>query len=176
MDIDQRCSVLETAGPFALLGRHEQEELASHMTESFLRTGDTVFEQGQMGDAFFVVASGRARVVAKDSANREVSLALLKRGDHFGEVALLLDVPRSSTVRAADDLVLLRLDRRDFLNLLADHPDLRVALERYLQEFAIRDFLKRFTALGAVPAPLLRQILEQLSELSVAAGTIIFRE
>src|SRR5580698_2889501 len=143
MDIDQRCSVSETAGPFALLGRHEQEELASHMTECFLRTGDTVFEQGQAGDAFFVVVSGRARVVAKDSANREVSLAVLKRGDHFGELALLLDVPRSSTVRAAEDLVLLRLDRNDFGNFVAEHPDARVALERYLREFTIRDFLKR---------------------------------
>jgi ATP-binding cassette, subfamily B, bacterial HlyB/CyaB len=175
MDLDQRCSVLETAGPFALLGRHEQEELASHMTECFLRTGDTVFEQGQAGDAFFVVVSGRARVVAKDSANREVSLAVLKRGDHFGELALLLDVPRSSTVRAADDLVLLRLDRPEFVKALTDHPELRVALERYLKEFAIRDFLKRFTALGSVPAPLLRQIVEQLEELNVAAGAIVFR-
>jgi ATP-binding cassette, subfamily B, bacterial HlyB/CyaB len=176
MDIDQRCLILEAAGPFALLGRDELEQLAARMTECFFRTGDTVFEQGQIGDAFFVVASGRARVVAKDAANREVSLAVLKRGEHFGEVALLLDAPRSSTVRAADDLVLLRLDRKEFLNVLADRPELRVALERYLKEFAIRDFLKRFTALGAVPAPLLRQILEQLEEQTVTAGTIVFRE
>ena len=60
MDIDQRCLILEGAGLFALLGRDEKERLAARMTESFLRTGDTVFEQGQMGDAFFVVASGRA--------------------------------------------------------------------------------------------------------------------
>lgn len=84
---------------------------------------------------------------------RELSLAVLKRGDHFGEIALLLDAPRSSAVRAADDLVLPRLDRKEFLNVLANRPDLRVALERCQKEFAIRDFLKRFTALGAVPAP-----------------------
>src|SRR5271170_5474911 len=155
MDTDQRCLILESAGLFALLGRREHERLAAQMTECFFRTGDTVFEQGDDGDAFFVVASGRARVVGKDSANREVSLAVLKRGDHFGEVALILDVPRSSTVRAAEDLVLLRLDRKDFNNFVADHPEARIALERYLREFAIRDFLKRFTALGTVPAPLL---------------------
>src|SRR5271170_7908942 len=167
MDIDQRCLILEGAGPFALIGRPEQERLAARMTECYFRTGDIIFEQGQIGDAFFVIVSGRARVIARDSANREVSLAVLKRGDHFGEVALILDVPRTSTVRAADDLVLLRLDRSEFLAIMADNPDLRVALERYLKEFAIRDFLKRFTALGVVPAPLLRQIIEQLEELNV---------
>ncbi len=176
MDTDQRCLILESAGLFALLGRSEHERLAARMIECFFRTGDTVFEQGEDGDAFFVVASGRARVVGKDSANREVSLAVLKRGDHFGEVALILDVPRSSTVRAAEDLVLLRLDRKDFNDFVADHPEARIALERYLKEFTIRDFLKRFTALGAVPAPLLREILEQLAEQSVTAGTIIFHE
>ena len=176
MDTDQRCSILETAGPFALLGRGALEELAARMTECFLRTGDTVFEQGQAGDAFFVVVSGRARVLSRDAANREVSLAVLKRGDYFGEIALLLNVPRSSTVRAADDLVLLRLDRAEFFQTLAGHPELKIALERYLKEFAVRDFLKRFTALGAVPAPLLRQILEQLEEQNVAAGTILFRD
>jgi len=176
MDIDQRCLILEGAGPFALIGRPEQERLAARMTECYFRTGDIIFEQGQIGDAFFVIVSGRARVIARDSANREVSLAVLKRGDHFGEVALILDVPRTSTVRAADDLVLLRLDRSEFLAIIGENPDLRVALERYLKEFAIRDFLKRFTALGVVPAPLLRQIIEQLEELNVAAGTIVFRD
>ncbi len=94
MDIDQRCLILEAAGPFALLGRDELEQLAARMTECFFRIGETVFEQGQIGDAFFVVASGRARVVAKDAANREVSLAVFKRGEHFGEVAL--DAGRAS--------------------------------------------------------------------------------
>jgi subfamily B ATP-binding cassette protein HlyB/CyaB len=175
MDIEQRRSILQMAGIFTLLGPEELEHLATCMTEVLLTTGETVFHQGDVGDAFFVVASGRARVVGRDSAGREVSLSVLRRGDHFGELALLLDVPRSATVRAAEDLVVLRLGREDFFNFLSERPHVRSALERYLREVAIRDFLKRFTALGSVPGPILREILEQVEELTVAAGTVVVR-
>ena len=154
----------------------EQERLAAKMTECFLRTADTLFERGDPGDALYVVASGRARVVGKDSAGHEISLAVLKRGEHFGDIALLSDVPRTATVRAAEDLVVLRLDRNDFLNFLAEHPHVRVALERFLKDFSTRDFLRQFTAMSAVPAALLRQVIEQLEERSVAPGTVVVRE
>ncbi len=176
MDIDQRRSILELASPFALLNRQEQERLAAKMTECFLRTGDTLFERGDPGDALYVVASGRARVVGTDAAGREISLSVLKRGEHFGDIALLSDVPRTATVRAAEDLVLLRLDRRDFLDYLDRHPHVRLALERFLQDFSTRDFLRQFTAMSAVPAALLRQVMEQLEERSVAAGTVVVRQ
>jgi subfamily B ATP-binding cassette protein HlyB/CyaB len=176
MDLELRRSLLEEASLFSLLTRDEQERLATQMTECFLRAGDTVFERGDVGDAFYVVASGRARVVGRDAAGREVSLSVLKRGDHFGEIALLSGVPRTATVRAADDLVLLRLDRHDFLQFLSRHPHVRVALERFLSDFSTRDFLKQFTALGAVPAPLLRQIIEQLQERLVQPGEILARQ
>ena len=176
MDIDQRCSILELASPFSLLSRPEQERLAARMTECFLRTGDTLFERGDPGDAFYVVASGRARVIGQDAAGREISLSVLKRGDHFGDIALLTEAPRTATVRAAEDLVLLRLDRHDFLNYLAEHPHVRVALERFLKDFSTRDFLRQFTAMSAVPAALLRQVMEQLEERTVASGTVVVRE
>jgi ATP-binding cassette, subfamily B, bacterial HlyB/CyaB len=175
MDIEQRRSILQVAGIFSLLGPEEQEHLATRMTEVYLTTGETLFRQGDEGDAFFVVASGRARVVGKDSAGREVSLSVLRRGDHFGEVALLLNVPRTATVRAAEDLVVLRLGREDFLEFQAAHPGIRVAFQRYLQETAVRDFVKRFTALGTLPGPLLREILEQIEERSYEAGAIVVR-
>ena len=146
------------------------------MTECFLRTGDTLFERGDPGDALYVVASGRARVIGKDSSGREISLAVLKRSEHFGDIALLSDVPRTATVRAAEDLVVLRLDRNDFLTFLAEHPHVRIALERFLKDFSTRDFLRQFTAMSAVPAALLRQVIEQLEERSVAPGTIVVRQ
>ena len=176
MDIHQRCSILELASPFSLLSRPEQERLAARMTECFLRTGDTLFERGDPGDAFYVVASGRARVIGQDASGREISLSVLKRGDHFGDIALLTEVPRTATVRAAEDLVLLRLDRHDFLNYLGEHPHVRVALERFLKDFSTRDFLRQFTAMSAVPAALLRQVMEQLQEHTIPSGTIVVRE
>jgi subfamily B ATP-binding cassette protein HlyB/CyaB len=176
MDLEQRRSILAEASPFSLLTPDEQTRLAAHMTERFLKVGETLFERGDTGDAFYVIASGRARVIGTDPAGREVSLSVLKRGDHFGEVALVRDTPRTATVRAAEDLVLLQLERPDFLKFLKDHPHVQLAVERYLHDIAIRDFLKQFTALAQVPAPLLRQVLEELREQSFAEGTAIVRQ
>ena len=176
MDPELRRTIVGEVTLFSLLSGEEQEQLAGQMTECFLRAGDIVFQRGDAGDAFYVVASGRARVVGRDAAGREVSLALLKRGDHFGEVALLSNVPRTATVRAAEDLVLLRLDREDFLHFLSRHPQARVALQRYLEDFSTRDFLKQFTALGSVPAALLRQVVEQLEARTIESGEVLVRE
>ena len=176
MDLELRRTILEQATPFTLLTRDEQERLAAQMTECFLSAGETLFERGDAGDAFYVVASGRARVVGRDPAGREISLSVMKRGDHFGEIALIENVPRTATVRAAEDLVLLRLSREDFLDFVREYPHVRVALERFLRDFSTRDFLRQFTAMAAVPAELLRQVLEQLDERTVEAGGVVVHE
>ena len=176
MDLELRRAILEQATPFTLLTRDEQEHLAVQMTECFLSAGETLFERGDAGDAFYVVASGRARVIGRDPAGREISLAVMKRCDHFGEIALIENVPRTATVRAAEDCVLLRLSREDFLNFVNAHPHVRVALERFLRDFSTRDFLRQFTAMATVPAELLRQVLEQLDERTVEAGSVVVHE
>src|SRR5262249_32499352 len=77
--------------------------------------GEAVVTQGERGDAFFVVRQGQLTV---DENGRRVRT--LRPGDHFGEVALLLEVPRTATVRAVTASRLFRLDRVGFDTLLAD--------------------------------------------------------
>ena len=76
--------------------------------------GEVVMRQGTPGDAFYAVASGRLDVVQ----NRRV-IANLGPGDFFGEVALLLDVPRTATIRARTPVRAFRLDRQAFRRLVA---------------------------------------------------------
>ena len=79
-----------------------------------------MIHQGDPGEEFFTVISGRL-VVTIDGAAR----ADLERGDAFGEIALLRDVPRSATVRAETDSVLLVVDREPFLTAVTGHAATR---------------------------------------------------
>jgi putative peptide zinc metalloprotease protein len=80
-----------------------------------VRPGDRVVTQGEDGDAFYAVERGQLIV---DEDGREVRT--LQAGDHFGEVALLLNVRRTATVRAVTPSRLFRLDKNGFDALLAD--------------------------------------------------------
>jgi CRP-like cAMP-binding protein len=80
--------------------------------------GTPVFEQGDVGDGFYVITAGRADVVGDGAVVRT-----LAAGESFGEIALLRDVPRTATVRpTADlDLDLIVLDRDVFLDAVCGY-------------------------------------------------------
>jgi MFS family permease len=96
---------------FRPLDQSEIERLSRHLEPVLISEGIDVFRQGDQGDRFFLIVSGRATVSIGGDFVRE-----LGPGDHFGEIALLRHVPRTATVSANEDLRLLALDRGPFLD------------------------------------------------------------
>jgi len=95
------------------------------------RKGDRVVEERKRGDAFFVLASGKATVLVKDRRGRERIVARLGPGDVFGEIALLRNIPRTATVEiTSDSAELLRLKAKDFQTLMESIPSLCFYLNR----------------------------------------------
>ena len=83
--------------------------------------GDTVITQGEAGDYFYVIKSGRCRITRKvnqDGRVKEVPLAEIGVGDVFGEDALIGEAPRNATVTMITDGALMRLGQEDFEELL----------------------------------------------------------
>ena len=94
---------------FASLPETALERLAAAAARVQVPADETV-DEGEGGERFYVVAEG-ALGVTVDGAE----VATLHAGDYFGEIALLRDVPRTATVRARRDSMLVALDRDDFL-------------------------------------------------------------
>ena len=129
-----------------------------------------VFEDGP-GDAFFVVRAGRVKAVLIAPDGREVILGILGVGEHFGELALIDDQPRSAHVVAMEDAHLLVLRRDDFRRRVEANPAVAWAL---LQELS-RRLRRADDKIGAlvlldVPGRIARLILDAAEE---AGGPVI---
>ena len=93
--------------------------------------GQVFFSQGDAADAAYVILEGKADVVL-ESAGGEVKVAELGRNDLLGEMAILADTPRTATVRASEASAVLRIDKRVFLELLTQFPQMAIAVMREL--------------------------------------------
>jgi MFS family permease len=94
------------------------EHLARNVREESVEPGETVIEQGQVGESFYVIVAGEVEVRGNASL-----LRVLRDGDSFGEIALLRDVPRTTTVRARTPVALYALDRRHFVPTVSGYSE-----------------------------------------------------
>jgi len=93
------------------------------------RRNETIFHQDDPGDALFIVGSGSVKIVLPaPEGQEEAIIATLRRGDFFGELALLDDSPRSATAVAVEATETLALRRDAFQTLIDTEPALRDAL------------------------------------------------
>ncbi len=95
--------------------------------------GQTVFSQGDEGDAAYVIMDGAADVLV-DTPSGPLKVARLERNAFLGEIAILRDVPRTATVVAATDLLTLRISKDLFFRLVMEFPQMAVEMMRVLAE------------------------------------------
>jgi MFS family permease len=132
---EERLELVRAIPMFAPLAQHRLEPLVLAFVPLRVRAGEVVIREGDVGDRFYVITSGEAIVSAR---GRDV--ARLGRGDHFGEIALLRDVPRTATVRAVTEVELLTLHRTGFLAAVAG--------SRAAAEAADAEVARRLAGLG----------------------------
>jgi CRP/FNR family transcriptional regulator, cyclic AMP receptor protein len=108
---------------FKRLDANELEHLAEEIDQVNYNAGETIFNEHDHGDALYIVEEGSVRIWVYDEDVKEVTLAELKPGDFFGELAVLDRGERSSSATAISDIHLHRLSSDDFQKFLIDHPD-----------------------------------------------------
>jgi CRP/FNR family transcriptional regulator, cyclic AMP receptor protein len=113
---------LATVPLFGGLDREELDRFAELTREKSYPRGSVILFEHDPGDSLFVVRSGRVKVVLVGEDGREVILGVLGVGEHFGELSLIDDRPRSAHVIAMDDADLLVLRREDFRKRVESSP------------------------------------------------------
>ena len=124
--------------------------------ESFPR-GKVVITEGQRGNAFYVILSGRCRIFTKVKTGRERTFGHLRRGDSFGEVALLTGEDYWASVSITNDALLLKIEKSDFDLLLQKNPKLALkfgeTLGRQLQSVRVTQKEAKWSRLIAAYSP-----------------------
>jgi putative peptide zinc metalloprotease protein len=113
-------TTLSGFSPFRGLESRSLRWLALHIKRVRYPSGAEIIREGEEGDAVYIVELGRVEVVTPKGGSLR-QLAMLGQGEAFGEQALLSDEPRAATVRALEDVVLLRLSREDFQSIVEGH-------------------------------------------------------
>src|SRR6267378_1903055 len=108
---------------FKRLEPHELEHLAEDVDQVNYAAGTTIFNEHDLGDGLYVVETGSVRIWVMDEDVNEVTLAELKPGDFFGELAVLDRGERSSSATALTDTHLHKLSSDAFQEFLIEHPD-----------------------------------------------------
>lgn len=112
----RRLQLLQAIPIFSPLSPPVLERLAADLTPVQALENEEIIREGDHGDRFYVVSSGEVEVLVDGRPPRREGA-----GSYFGEIALLRDVPRTATVRAATDVELFALDRDEFLPAVTGH-------------------------------------------------------
>ncbi|PYS72448.1 MAG: hypothetical protein DMF69_07565 [Acidobacteria bacterium] len=168
--------LLRATTAFSILSDRELDQLANRFELVHFALGEDVVRAGEEAEAFFIVYSGRARVIAIDKTDLETTVGTLTRGDSFGEQGLLTRSHRNYTIRASTDLAALRLAKTDFDDLVERHSKVREYFDKYISEISIRNFLKLSTALAPLSPLEIRNLLGSLELIEYEPNTAIIRE
>jgi len=162
-----------------LFSIYEDEELAELMQRAELRSvsaGELVFDQGDTGDSFYIVYSGKIRILKKNEQGKEINLGVSTRGDHFGETAMITESPRNAAARAVEDSVLIAIDKQSFNTYLFARPEMREYFDKFIRCTSINHFIRTCTNLAAVSPKDLQELLQRFVPEFYKKGDVIFRQ
>src|SRR5437016_5362240 len=128
----ETANFLRTVPLFAKLDDAEVQRFTDLMRERSYPKGSVIVFEDDPGDSLFVVREGRVKVVLVGEDGREVILGVLGVGEHFGELSLIDEQPRSAHVIAMEDTNLLVLRSDDFRRRVEENPAVAWALMQEL--------------------------------------------
>ena len=133
MSLQEEVELLRRIPLFAKIEAAKLKLLAFTSERLTYQAGDTLFEQGAVGDSAYVIIAGSAEVLM-DAPGGQIAVATIDQHQIVGEIAILCDVPRTATIRATGDVVALRISKDHFFRLIEEFPEMAVEIMRELAQ------------------------------------------
>ncbi len=116
---------------FAALSPADLKQLAAIASEEVFLDGEVIAQQGEYGDAMFVIVSGEVRVCV-ETDNKSEEVARRAQGEYVGELAIINREPRIATLIASGDLRTLCIDQKNFEGLIRERPEVSLVIIQVL--------------------------------------------
>ena len=131
MSIDQEVEILRRIPIFSQIDAAKLKLMAFASERLTYKAGQTLFKQGEMGDAAYIVLDGTADILV-DTPDGPLRVAQLAENEIIGEIAILCDIPRTASVEAATELITLKITKELFFRMVMDFPEMGVEVMRVL--------------------------------------------
>ena len=150
-------------------------QLVAVMNSETFKPGEDIVFEGQGGDQMYFISRGRLNVIL--SGER---VFLLSDGDFFGEIALILDTPRTASVVAETTTTLYSLHRNDFNQILTRHPKIRRCIERVAKDrfnqVVLQELIKKVSMFSHCDDDFISNLVEKMDHKNVSEGDFVVRE
>jgi len=123
---------------FEELPQDKWDELSRAVEHRVVAPQTTIFMQGDPGDRFYVIRSGKVRVFRRDGDGFETELSVLGTGESFGEMALVTGEVRSANVEAIEETHLTVLSKEQFEHVLRDFPSISLTFVKQMSGWLMR--------------------------------------
>jgi CRP-like cAMP-binding protein len=116
------------------LSKEELKRLVGRLSVMSYAAGEIPVRQGEPGDSFYIIKSGKVSVVVEKSAGDSAVVAVLGAGNFFGEMSLLTGAVRTASIQVQDDAEFIVVDKESFRSTLAGNPSIAESMSRILSE------------------------------------------
>ncbi len=159
---------------FSMFAKADLDRVAPYFSPESHKLGEVVVFQGQPSDGFYLILSGKARVVNAQKDN--LTLAVLKKGDCFGEQSLLTQKPASASVRASGKLVLLKMGAAEFLEMVSGYPQIKRHFLESGERQAQFNSLKTLKIFSELKPSEIETLIKGIETVNLSPEDFLFRE
>jgi branched-chain amino acid transport system substrate-binding protein len=132
--IDDIMGLMEKVEILSPLSKAELKKLVGRLSVMFYAAGEIPVRQGDSGDSFYIIKSGRVNVVVEKSSGDSAVVAVLGAGNFFGEMSLLTGAVRTASIQVQDDAEFIVVDKESFRSTLASNPSIAESMSHILSE------------------------------------------
>ena len=126
MEPDKETSYFKQVSIFSDLPEEDVRTLTSVAKRRTFRSGEVIFHREDPGQVLYMIKEGKVKICIISPDGQEISLAVLGKGEYFGEFALLDGLPRSSDAVALEKVECYTLQRSDFQNAILKNPKIAI--------------------------------------------------